>query len=204
MNMVLAFLSGGTTLVIVGILIKLFRNNKDQLEKFWTSLDDRLEEVLKRKFGITFPQIFHTIHDEFARRTIVWMEKYCFTREFLMKFVKSLQKGEIPNVNINLDDLFESLKSVEDVKEIVNATEDLKKAFNKFKEKEVVDIVVAEAVTNGQPITPEKAVEVVRANVLAAKPITNSAEAPATKEDLIKSFEAQILKSRARKEELKK
>lgn len=203
-NMLIGIFGGSVAAIAAGIALKFFRKNEDNLEKFWQSLDDKLEDYLFNKFGIRLPQIVHNIHDEIAHRTIIWMEKYAFTKENLTKFFKAVIAGKIPDISIDVSALFESLEDVNEIKDLINTKEELKEAFNKFKQNEVVDIVDAELRKNGQELPKEKIVETIRLNVLAAKPITNDATEPATKEDIINSFKAEIEKSKLRKEALKK
>lgn len=204
MNVLMGLFGGSIITAVAALIVRAFQKNAEKLETLWSSLDDRLEEFLKRKFGFGLPQIVHNINDEVAHRTIVWMSKYCFTREFVSKFIRAVQKGDFSHLDLSLDGLMAELEGINDVKDIKNASDKVRTAFNEFQEKEVVAIVSAEAAKNGQPLEPAKAVELVRANVLAAKTITNEPDVPATKEDIINHMKKLAEESKARKENLQK
>lgn len=204
MNLIMGIFGGSIITALAGLIVRAFMKNSARIELFWSSLDDRIEDFMKRKLGFGLPQIVHSVNDEVAHRAVLWMTKYMFTRDNVAKFIRAVQKGDYSSLSLNFDSLAEELSGIEDIKDIKNASDKVREAFNQFNESQVVAVVQAEATKRGEDLPVEKAQVIVRANVVAAKPITNDAEVPATKEEIVNHLKLLAEKSQARQEQLKK
>lgn len=191
--MIKSYIIGLVLTYIAGHLVGYWHKSTKTIVDIGTSLDDKLEAAIQKKFpNFHMPEFVHETWDTLIPWGVAWVEKFAGSKEFVRNALKYAMANNPESVKKDLAVKLESLKNIDwDGNFMAQLPPEWKEVFNQYKEEVAVRVVANKAaILPALKATPKPEEEVRREIRAAAKAeMVNAPTSPIRKPEVQEMIE---------------